>query len=648
MSLINLTEKIQKILNLLLYGGNIITIVLLKKESKKLFHVSSVSKPEYPRKFLENFIKEIETKGYSPKNFNEYRCLNEVKIEFPELDVSHKLITTTHRYKYLLIALTPQKNLLKNQNKLFENGIDLLIEHLNQFEEESHELTKTPFKKIKEVLKNIEPIIYSSDLRRINNYFFSGSTEELFGIPPKEIYKNRFSFMRSIYPDDFKDFKNFILSINAGKTSEVEYRFNKNKETTHFIRQTGIPIIKNDNVIRVVGIIHDITKEKELLAKLYKAEKEYNLIMKTAGGLIFILDRSGYFISMNDLGVTHLGYQRKNIIGSHFLEFIDEESKTNIAVAFKKILSQNDPVTFEANFIDNFGKTILFEIQATNLKSNNKTTGMIGSGRDITDKKIHEVKLQELNAKLTEANRIISIERERAKEKISILEEINHLKNDFISNVSHELRTPLASIVGFAETIATDQELPREMILEFNNIILNEGKRLAKLVNDILDFSKLEENRDALIKTKFDLISLTKEIVHFYQKHAIDKGILFQSEIPESEIHIEADKDRLKTAIGNLINNAIKFTSKDGKVIVTAKEFLNEVEILVSDTGIGISEDKVPLLFQKFNKIGNSHTQGVGFGLATVKKIIELHKGLIQVKSEINKGTTFIIRLPKN
>ena len=275
---------------------------------------------------------------------------------------------------------------------------------------------------------------------------------------------------------------------------------------------------------------------------------------------------------------------------------------------------------------------------------------MIAIGRNITARRIDENKLKELNAKLIEANRINQIERDRAKHQISVLEELNKLKNEFISNVSHELRTPLASIVGFAETMASDQDLPQEAISEFNGIILTEGKRLAKFINEVLDFSKLESDADALVKEKFDIVPVLLDIFESHKEQAEDKGLTFSKEIPEAEMIIDGDKARIANSIGKLISNAIKFTNKEGRISLIAQDFLKEVEIIVSDTGVGIPEKEIPNLFQKFRKVNRPGTQlpGAGFGLVAVKQVIDLHKGLIQVKSEVKKGTTFIIRLPKN
>lgn len=402
--------------------------------------------------------------------------------------------------------------------------------------------------------------------------------------------------------------------------------------------------------IGAVGSITNATDELEYRNKLEKSEERFRLLVETAEDLIFTLNSYGYFVTVNTRGARTLGYSPDELIGKHFLEFVNEDNKDDIAVVFQEILAQTELTSFEVQFIDKFEKVLTFEINARNIKTGDEITGLIGIGRDITDRIKNEKKLKDLNAKLIEANRMISIEQDRAKQQITVLEELNRLKNEFISNVSHELRTPLASIVGFAETIVSDEDLSRDMIEEFSNIILSEGKRLAKLINDILDFSNLETEKDTLEKTEFDIILVLKDLAKKWSKSAEEEGLTFSTEIPEAEIKIRADKERISNAISNLLSNAVKFTNKGGRVTLLARDFLKEVEIIVSDTGIGIPKEDIPRLFQKFSKVGRTGTQipGAGFGLAMVKQIVDLHDGLVKVSSELNKGSTFIVKLPKS
>ncbi len=501
----------------------------------------------------------------------------------------------------------------------------------------------------RETADNIGSVLYSTDAEGKQYNFVSEAAFRIFGYKQEDIIANRVSLIRKIDPAYLPEFKGFIKKLREGKEAKVEYKFYDANGKELFVRHYGYPVKENDDIVRIVGSITNITDEIEYRSKLEKSEERFRVLIETAEDLIFTLNSYGYFITVNTRGARTLGFTPDELIGKHFLEFVNEENKADIAVAFQNILNKEEMTSFEVEFIDKYENILTFEINASHLKTDGEISGMIGIGRDITDRIKNESKLKDLNSKLIEANRVITIEKDRAKQQITVLEELNRLKNEFISNVSHELRTPLASIVGFAETIATDKDLPPEMVEEFSEVILTEGKRLAKLINDILDFSKLETDKDALEKSEFDIILILKELADKWKKSAEEKELTFYSEIPDAQIIINADKDRIIRSINNLLSNAVKFTNKGGRVSLLARDFLKEVEIIVSDTGIGIPKDDISKLFQKFSKVGKTGTQipGAGFGLATVKQIVDLHGGLVKAKSELDKGSTFIIKLPK-
>ncbi len=502
---------------------------------------------------------------------------------------------------------------------------------------------------IEETLENVDLIIYSTPPDKFEFNLLSSSVKKLFGYDAESVRDSKITLFRRIFKEDYPKFRKFVKNLSEGNSCTIEYRITDNFGSPRFIRHSGIPIIKNGKIVRVVGSIIDLTAESNLRDELKSSEERFRLLIETADDLIFTLDKAGNFLMVNHNGALALGFGLSEMLGRHFLEFVKEESKPDVAVAFQKILNTSEAVKFEARLLDNFGKEMIFDIVARSVKGENGVEGMLAIGRDFTKRRKDELKLKELNNKLIEANRLVSIERDRAKEQITVLEEIDKLKNDFISNVSHELRTPLASIVGFAEAISSDPEMPRDMINEFNEIIFTEGRRLAKLINDILDFSKLDIEGKALEKSDFNLLDLLRDLVKNNLEAAESKGVIFTSEIPEAMVPIYADKERISNALGHILSNAVKFTDKDGRVTLLVNDFLKDVEIIISDTGVGIPKEDIPKLFEKFSKVNRPGAQapGAGLGLAAAKKIIDLHNGLIRVKSEVNKGTTFIVRLPK-
>jgi len=185
---------------------------------------------------------------------------------------------------------------------------------------------------------------------------------------------------------------------------------------------------------------------------------------------------------------------------------------------------------------------------------------------------------------------------------------------------------------------------------EFNLIILNEGKRLAKLINDVLDLSRMETGRIAINKSKVNIVKLLRRMIDNNKTLIDSKNLILTFEAPYDEITIEVDEERLLQALDSLIENSIKFTNEGGRIKVILNNLYREIEIVITDTGIGIPEKDLPFLFQKFYTVNrpDSDISGAGMGLVFVKQIVDLHKGLINIQSEPNKGTSVLIKLLKN
>ncbi|HQF41986.1 MAG TPA: ATP-binding protein [Ignavibacteriaceae bacterium] len=391
-----------------------------------------------------------------------------------------------------------------------------------------------------------------------------------------------------------------------------------------------------------------ITDYKQL-EKLGKWKDLFENLSDISRDLMFILNEKGEIIFVNTFGVSELEYHKDELIGKHLIDLIDPSDQllvnSSISLAIK-----NDYTLFEAFLVDKYENTHKYQFSIKAVKKNDKIIGLLGIAKDVTYLRKLESELNNLKPKLIEANRLITLERTRSINQKMMLEELNSMKSEFVSNISHELRTPIASIVGFSETIASDPNMPEEMKQEFNMIILNEGKRLAKLINDVLDISRMETGRMILNKSKVNLNKLLKDVITHEKAAAEEKGLIITLETPPEEIIAEIDEERFSQALHALMENAIKFSSKNGRIKVILNNLYREVEIIISDTGVGIPEKDLPYLFQKFYRVNrpDSDLPGAGMGLVFVKQIVDLHKGLINIQSEPNKGTTILIKLLKN
>ena len=229
---------------------------------------------------------------------------------------------------------------------------------------------------------------------------------------------------------------------------------------------------------------------------------------------------------------------------------------------------------------------------------------------------------------------------------VSELQKSETLKSDFISNVSHEFKTPLSSIQGYA-TLLQDENLSNEDKEKYTKYIIDSSRKLNELVSNILKISKIDNQNIIIEPIVFSLDEQIRESILFYEKEWTSKNI--DLDINLEEIEIRSDKSLLNNVWNNLIGNAIKYSRQNGKIIITGYQKKENIIISIKDNGIGIKEEKLPYIFNKFYQGDASHaSEGNGLGLALVKGIIDLIDAEIEVHSKENEGSEFIVTLKNN
>lgn len=225
------------------------------------------------------------------------------------------------------------------------------------------------------------------------------------------------------------------------------------------------------------------------------------------------------------------------------------------------------------------------------------------------------------------------------------LNSIETLKTDFISNFSHEFKTPIVSMIGFAKLLK-DPSTTKEEKDEYINIIINESNRLSNLANNVLLLSKLKsEDKGYAKESTFPIDEQIRQSLLLFVKEWEEKNINFNIDV--EEIKFTGNEELIRQVWINLINNAIKFTNVNGTIEILGKKVDNKYVVKIIDDGIGIEKEKIEHIYDKFYQADTSHsTLGNGLGLAIVLEIIKLYNGTIEVSSEVNKGTTFIVTLP--
>jgi signal transduction histidine kinase len=241
------------------------------------------------------------------------------------------------------------------------------------------------------------------------------------------------------------------------------------------------------------------------------------------------------------------------------------------------------------------------------------------------------------------------------------LEELDQLKDDFVSSVSHELRSPLTAINGYADHLQTEYSGPlNEEQKEFIGIIKKNAARLGKFVDDVLNVAKIEAGQIDIEFKPVEMTPVINEIVTLFKPVADKKGISLEYSVEKGMPQAYADHDKILQVMTNIISNALKFTPENGRIIVAAKNIPSDkfLEVSITDTGIGIPADQLEKVFDRFHQVKGvrekiTGEKGTGLGLAIVKGIVESHGGKIWVKSPVmelegeKRGTAFIFTVPK-
>lgn len=364
------------------------------------------------------------------------------------------------------------------------------------------------------------------------------------------------------------------------------------------------------------GRLHQY-EEKNIDQLTYERNKIEAVLLSIANGVV-VCDRCDEIVIVNNTAIDMLKATSNDLIGLKLTEYIDDKNQKCFADVVSKF--KNTPL----EQLEKAPLTIQLEISGNIFK--------------VITSPIFDFHQEYLGYTLI----LHDITRET---------EIDKMKSDFISNVSHELRTPVTVLRSYIDTLANyGEEFDDETKKEFLQIIDQHVTRINIMVNNILDFSRLEKEEIELTLELEDIIPIIELTVKSIKKLAEDKNIsitnTFESNLPKVYINDEA----IEKVVRNLLSNAIKYTPEGGRVKVKAELDIEGkyLEVSVTDTGIGIQEEEIPKLFNRFYRVDNKvHTQvGTGIGLEIVKKAIEKHNGEIFVESELNKGSTFGFRLP--
>jgi PAS domain S-box-containing protein len=361
-------------------------------------------------------------------------------------------------------------------------------------------------------------------------------------------------------------------------------------------------------------------------------------------------DLNSIITSWNKAAERIFGYSADEMVGTSIMRLIPPELQSEEEEILACIRRGERYDHFETVRLRKDGRRLHVSLTISPIKdANGIVVGASKIARDITDRKLAEKALRKAQdvAEVANAERALLLESERAAR--SEAERASRMKDEFLATLSHELRTPLNAVLGWANTLRAGRLRPEELTAGLETIERN-ARVQAQLIDDLLDMSRIISGKVRLDVQRIDLPATLAASIDTVRASALAKGIRLQTVIDPLSAPVSGDPHRLQQVFWNLLNNAIKFTPKGGRVQVLLERVNSQVEVSIVDTGEGISPEFLPYIFDRFKQADASttrHYRGLGLGLSLVKQLVELHGGTVRAKSGgLGKGATFIVSLP--
>ena len=545
-----------------------------------------------------------------------------------------------------------------------------------------HKQMEIALKESKEKLSNIfrssPDAITVSDLKG-TIIECNSATVHMHGFSAKEELIGKSAFDLIAQKEQQKALENMKKTVQKGSIRNVEYTL-VTKDGREFMAELSASLVRNSSgkPAYLVAVTKDISERKRESEALEVSERRYRLLTESMSDVIWTADLQLNLIYISP-SVTHLlGYRPEVVIaqtleetlGLHsfrtIMKFVEEKKRKEVRTATR----YSDSQTVELELKRKDGSTAWVETGITFLyDAYGRPREIMGVMRDITARRKAEERIEEYTNKLKEGNQQLREETRKTKEaerktrqyakelrmlnlKLKAETEraqgADRLKSQFLADMSHEIRTPITVIDGAVYLLEKDSLSfeQRELLA----MIRDSDKQLLQLINSILDLARIEAGQAKVVKKEFLLKETVKNIISGFEVEARKKNLEIEMICPRHlPSMISTDEGKLTQILSNLISNALRFTEK-GKVEVRLnKESNSSIRFSVEDTGIGIPEENLSLIFNKFYQINGTARReqgGVGLGLTIVKELVDLLRGEIKVESNLAKGSIFCFSLP--
>ncbi|AFL86054.1 PAS domain S-box [Belliella baltica DSM 15883] len=491
----------------------------------------------------------------------------------------------------------------------------------NEILKENSEKIEGLFRQQSLLLQESKGFIYFQDADR-KMISVSDEVKDVLGYESEDFKAN---FHKFISKEDLKKLNNVITESIDNKNDNFSLEFDFLHKNGEWLRVRVFEKLFFDDLGQFTGNVGICTDSNERYLseqELLRSNNRLISVLKSLPDIIFIYSNEGVFLDYFVQDDSMLISPAKESMGKSINEVLPEPLSEEIMNGFEKARTSGKLVTIEFEALSKSGKKF-FETRLFKLDEER----MISIARDITGQKLWEKGLQEA---------------------MESAELSNKAKSEFLANMSHEIRTPMNGLLGIIGLMEKTQ-LSKDQ-KEFLQVIKDSGQSLSVIINDILDYSKIEAGMMKLEGSVFHFKNEIEKILKIFSALIQEKNIKLKYQfgplIPE---YLELDKEKLGQILFNLIGNAIKFTPNDGEISLqmSGELFLESNIILnfsISDSGIGIPEDKISSLIEPFVQVDGSATReyrGTGLGLAISNKLIELMGGELRIESKENKGSTF-------
>lgn len=472
-----------------------------------------------------------------------------------------------------------------------------------------------------QLLDSVQESVVAADLDGTIIYWGKGA-EALYGYRAKEMMGK--SVQLIVEPEEREAEEYRMQQVLENGYWSGEY-IQKRKDGSTFWAKTFISLVLDENGTPsgMIGIDRDITERKKTEEALITSEQNWYNSFNSLDDVMMIIHRDFSIETINQAGLYLLDIPKETAIGKKCYELIHNVEQPQDFCPFLKTLNSGKPESGEW-FVERFNKH--FSVKCSPIfDGNEEIIKFVILMLDITELKHTEQKLQEANA----------------------------TKDRFFSIISHDIKNPLVSLIYGNEIILNNWEtISKQKIRHLSEEMWNSSNQLLSLLKELIKWAKFQRGKLEFQPRTVDLYYLVTSTVQLLNKVAVPKEITLENAIEKGTHRIVVDCNMIKTVLRNLINNAIKFTHPNGQITISAVERDEFVKISVSDTGVGMSPEKIDRLFQlgerNISTSGTAGERGTGLGLILCKDFVEKHGGEIWVESEEGNGSTFTFTVPKN